>query len=278
MYHYRQMTNKEKLRANALRREGRTYADIADVLSDESEDGRKFDRATIYRVCKNMPESPLDDPFRWYQIKEHGIPWEASGFIMQMLDGAYHARQWTIENRETLGQGALEFTPTFREVIWWWRVHEATPEIAQQVGRLADIRSLGDLFVTREIAHELLALPLETADLEACLALKPWLNEERHSNYHKMVELGVVPPVNVEILDVRKPIMGNLIRELVREKRPPELAGWLIRSSVISREHPELLASQQTDLELAAYIGALYSIDTGITDECGVPIHFTEEE
>jgi hypothetical protein len=113
------MTNKEKLRAHALRREGLSYAEIAETLSDESEDGRKFDRATIYRVCKNMPVSPLDAAFEWHKLEEHGIPWEASSFIMEMLGATYECTQWVIENRQGFREKAGIYlddcTPTFEK-------------------------------------------------------------------------------------------------------------------------------------------------------------------
>jgi hypothetical protein len=102
MDRYRQMTNKEKLRAHALRREGLAYENIAETLSREAEDRRKFDRATICRVCKNMPVSPLDTAFEWHKLEEYGIPWEASGFIMDMLNGVHKFRGFVIINRSTI--------------------------------------------------------------------------------------------------------------------------------------------------------------------------------
>jgi hypothetical protein len=238
MDRYRQMTNKEKLRAHALRREGLAYETIAETLSGEAEDGRKFDRATIYRVCKNMPDSPLDEPFRWHKLEEYGIPWEASGFIMDMLNEVHKFRGFVIKYKNELPFIVpARLIPTFREVIWWWRVHQATPEIPQQVGYLGDISELSNSFVVREMAHELLKLPLETADLEACLALKPWLNEERHSDYHEMVELGVVPPVNVEMEDMTSAIRRDLFLK-AGEKMP-------VLSLPPRTSHPELLFSQQ---------------------------------
>jgi hypothetical protein len=109
------------------------------------------------------------------------------------------------------------------------------------------------------------------------MALKPWLNEERHANYHWMVDLGVVPPVNTALDDLWCATRRSLLQEVARQ-RPPELAGGLLWSGTISSEHPELLSSQQADLEIAEKSGALYSIDTGITDQHGVPIQLYEEK
>ena len=84
MEHYRQMWDSEKIKAYQLRREGMSFQTIADNLSKDADDGRKFDRATILRVCRSMPDSPLEQPFEWHRLEEYGLPWEASGYLLKM--------------------------------------------------------------------------------------------------------------------------------------------------------------------------------------------------
>ena len=84
MERYRQMWDSEKIMAYQLRREGRSFQTIADILSKDADDGRKFNRATILRVCRSMPDSPSDQPFEWHRLEEYVLPWEASEYLLKM--------------------------------------------------------------------------------------------------------------------------------------------------------------------------------------------------
>jgi hypothetical protein len=239
----------------------------------------------VARLINDLLEkhSPKDSPFEWHRMEEWGIPWQASDFILQMLNEEYEKKKGIIESRESALESEWwakyqpgwwpeihDYTATFRQVIWWWRVHQAAPEIPQHVGELTDIRDLGDSFAVRELVSELLDSPSEAADLEACLALKPWLDEERHSNYHEMVELGVAPPIKLEFMDMTSPTRRGLLSQ-VRGRIPLELVGRLRSQAMLKPEHPELLSSQQWAIQLAAWSdGRLsYSLDTGLQDSTG---------
>ena len=153
----------------------------------------------------------LDSPFHWHLMEQCGLPWEASSFLMTMLG---EVTQSVTEASETHDTSLPGWRPTFRDAIWWWRVHQAAPEITD----LLDIQWWANSLAFREMVHELLGWPLVMADLEACLTLKPWLDDEHHDAYHKAVDLGVVPP----------------------------LRGWDGRTSLEGVGHPELLLSQQS--------------------------------
>ena len=188
---YRQMRDPEKIRASKLRRQGMSYQAIADALSDEAKDGRRFDRATIYRVCRAMPESPLDEPFEWHRLEEYELPWEAGAYLLEtwriVMDGE-------INQFKELGQ----VLPTVRQVKWWWRIHQAAPEI----GSKSDVWFLAQRFVNRELTHQVLNKPLFLADLEANLAYKPWEgwpeNLERFEAYMKAVSEGRIPQIQID--------------------------------------------------------------------------------
>jgi hypothetical protein len=261
-----------------------TYQHLCSLKEFKGREDEIGSEKRVGRLINDLLEkvTPKDSPFEWHRMEEFGLPWEASGFIMQMLGEAYRAMPRGVsvvtgnsliteiltEDRNREGPAWPNFFPpvfisfpTFREVIWWWRVREAAPEIAQQVGVLSDIRWLADFFTLREIAHELFNLPLVTADLEACLALKPWLSEDRHSDYHEMVDFEVVLPVP----------WGGLYPFM--EELPEEIARSTPFLHAVNMEHPELLCSQQSDMNKAAWSGGRlsYSLDTGLQDSTGPP-------
>ena len=211
--------------------------DIQSDLDESRPDGTASYRliATWVREFKlrESRESLLDSPFRWYNMgacREYGLPWQASGFIMDMLAmiQGINAELATIKEE-------LRLTPTLREVLWWWRVHQAAPEIATYVGILFDIYLLASAFLFRELSRELLAVPTDTADLEARLAVKPWLNERRHQQYHRLLDLKLVVPVQG---------WGEVSSALNVTSRLMPLE-WVADHVIKLPEHPELLYSQQ---------------------------------
>ena len=80
--------------------------------------------------------------------------------------------------------------PTARDAHWWWRVHNAAPDLS-----LLKKRAIGSAFASRELKMEILGWPLELEDLEAFLAYKPWLGEENQFIYRNAIELGHIPPL-----------------------------------------------------------------------------------
>lgn len=86
----------------------------------------------------------------------------------------------------------------------------------------------------RELNEELLGIPMEGAELDLRLAVKPWLDDGRHQEYHKMVDQGVVPRVQPGF---------EMINALVLVAKMPteRMMGHSIKLPL----HPELLYSQQ---------------------------------
>lgn len=176
------MRDSEKVRAFELRRSGKTYEQIAEILSDEADDGWKFDRATIYRACKAMPDLPIDNPFEWHRLEEYGLPWEASAYLLQVW--SHRIEYWRGTDR-LIDEERPEEDPnhsdgplTARRARWCWRIHLADPEL-----NVDGVLSLSAAFESRDLVHELLNVPLELKDLEVLLAYKPWANEERLEAY-----------------------------------------------------------------------------------------------
>lgn len=228
----------QHMRAYSLWLSSRGPSEIFGSLVEEFE--KPVSERTVNNWIKefkalNPKTVSLDAPFEWHRMaafQEYGPSWEASDFIMEMLEMVHGFN----EGLANIQGEVLRFRPTFREVIWWWRVSQAAPEIATEVGILFDIYWLASTFVFRELSQVLLGVPLEAADVEACLALKPWLDKEHHEKYHRAVKIGIVPPVR------------SVSRELsialsVASGSMPK--GWLAGGVTNPREHAELLYSQQ---------------------------------
>jgi hypothetical protein len=126
-------------------------------------------------------DSSLDAPFQWYLMEEYGLPWQASEYLLEM---------WAYFLVRSVYNPKAEPPPTVRQVRWWWRVHQAAPDIDRQ-----DVWWIAQEFVVREVAHEVLAQPLEMADVEAWLAVKPWSGEDQRSTYLSTVRIGLIPPL-----------------------------------------------------------------------------------
>jgi hypothetical protein len=232
------------LQAYRLWRKGKGHKEIYEVLEGE------FYPSVSERTISNWiqgfkklhPETvDLDSPFEWREMARHGLPWEASSFIMDMLKDAYYSRAGYTQSG--LNNVVLSTTTTVRDVLWWWRVHQAAPEIPEGVGTLRDIQQLAAQFTFREMTHELLATPMETADLEARLALKPWLDADHHRRYHWAADLGVIPAI-------ARPESAEISRVIVATvDKPDDLKGWMDGGSFgILEDHLELLPSQQIAL------------------------------
>lgn len=139
-------------------------------------------------------------PFEWHKLEEYGLPWEASKVILQ-------AHQWMqanylnqVEHYKSLPNAIGEiYRPEFtvRQARWVWRISQAL--LGEEVG-IANIYYMAAAFSGREIAHDLLDIPLEMADLEGILAWTPWKSDEHQEGYYKAVRAGIIPPVRPNAL------------------------------------------------------------------------------
>lgn len=181
--------------------------------------------ATWIKGFKTLREETvsLDSPFQWHLMEKYGLPWEASAYLLQM---------WAYYVVRSLDNPKPEPPPTTRQVSWWWRVHQAAPDIDQQ-----DVWWIAQEFVVREVAHEVLAQPLEMADVEAWLAVKPWSGEDQRSTYLSTVEIGLIPPLRTADQS------SSTLEKIWQEPGKPHNLG-LISLCVIPGP-PEMLPSQR---------------------------------
>ena len=184
----RQMTDVEKQRAKELRRGGLSYQAIADALRDESVDQREFDRATILRACRSMPDLPIDEPFQWRNIQDYGIPWESSSYILDFWAQAVEFLGIVQQEPDLSGLPAAlrRLSPSAvysgRHARWWWRVHQAAPDL-----RFDAVLAIAFKFSSREHMHEVLGLPIDLADLQGFLAYRPWQSEGHCETYLRAI-------------------------------------------------------------------------------------------
>jgi hypothetical protein len=170
--------------AEILRQLKKKYVDSGDLIEEELPDVRTIQRYAKAYSDKNPTPDPLDEPFQWHNLSKYGVPWEASSFLMSVLSECIQAAAKMAEDYDK-----HRSFPTFRDAIWWWRIHLACPEIED----LVDLQWLANTFVVRELVHQVLGRPLVMEDLEVCLALKPWMDETHHRIYHDAVDAGIVP-------------------------------------------------------------------------------------
>lgn len=123
-----------------------------------------------------LDDPHLDDEFEWHKMDEHGLPWEASQYLLSVY--RFHVR-WVF-NR-----------PSFRYAVWWWRVHQAIPNES-----LYDIWGIAEHFVIRELSNMIMGTNLGFGDLQAWLAYQPWKDTRHGTIYDDDVKQGVIPPLS----------------------------------------------------------------------------------
>src|SRR5919106_6757074 len=123
----------------------------------------------------------LDSPFQWHRIEEYGLPWECGRYV---LDLYLKSSRYGDPERNV----NYVVAPSVRQVRWWWRIHLAAPEVKGM-----DLILLAQRWVAREMAHDVLNVPLEMADLEALLIYRPWIGDQSRADYLLDVKDGVIP-------------------------------------------------------------------------------------
>ena len=227
---------------------------IVDTLSEEFGDEAVSPRTVATWVKGFKDLSPrtvgLDSPFEWHRMEEYGLPWEAGGFLLDLA--MVLSETWI--GQANPGSSSL---PTVRQARWWWRVHQAAPDVVHTgtefgwaVGKI-NLILLAERFVWREMAHDVLGEPLEMDDLEAHLKHRPWESEERRAVYLSAVEQGQIPGLRLN----KDRIAENTKRlEAIGETAEWAFSGLAMMAAGVNDDCPELLDSQQVERRPAAII------------------------
>jgi hypothetical protein len=188
---YRQMWDSEKIRTYQLRQKGMSFQTIADTLSKDAEDGRKFNRATILRVCRSMPDSPSDQPFEWHRLEEYGLPWEASEYLLKM---ACFIQEFEANLFRTLqiftSDTSPKAPPTVRQARWWWRVHQA---VSDAEGGYLNVYIWAEEYVRYELYKDILDKDVDVTGLDAYLTYRPWFGEQHLERYTTALDEERIP-------------------------------------------------------------------------------------
>ena len=89
---------------------------------------RILSRRTFLRRLKELwPKlSHWDRPFQWHLMGDPELPWEASSVVLKVWAWI----QDDISARRRAGFPDVWIDqPTMRHAKWWWRIHQAVPEI-----------------------------------------------------------------------------------------------------------------------------------------------------
>ena len=223
-------------------------------------------RNTIAKYTREYDALPsetkhLDRAFEWHRMEKYELPWEASRIILDLLD---LVEQRHTELLEWLTNTAPGFTEqatarmfwrewidnrpaTLRQIRWVWRVHQAAPEIGNEVGSLKDLWSLAMRFSDREVHADLLRSPVSFADLDMLLVYRPWLgwpdNDSRHRRYHAAVDNGLIPPLQAWNYD-RKTLVETLLPQSSDPNQELDRMDRILGGGYLHTDHAELLESQ----------------------------------
>ena len=218
----------QQLRAHHLLKQGLGAGAITIQLEQEFDEPVK--RRTVERWIEGFtePESNEDSAFQWHQLEEIGIPWEASDWILSA---------WV---RAKDGRGIPQFTPTARQVKWWYRVHRAIPDLDDR-----KVAFIAQRFVAREVAHVVLGEPLYLDDLTAWVSYRGWDSFDHvgslsgHDRYLQAVEENRIPELKSRQWN------WDLSTKVANERFDFDHFKFTLESFGFDSEHPELLPDQQ---------------------------------
>ena len=184
----------QQLRAYRLY-SGRGFSAGAITSTLEQEFDEPVSKRTVERWIGKFKKLPsentgLDQPFHWHLFEDYGIPWEASELILSLT--RFILLEPVVDDFEFSQEGPI----TVRQVIWWWRVSRAVPELWEESTiPLYDLYSMAQRFVFREVERDVLQLPVDFSDLEAHLIYKPWiggLDGDNHLFYEQAIRKGEI--------------------------------------------------------------------------------------
>ena len=201
---------------------GLTASKVLTELNKVSDfEGRLPQLRTLQRVVSDIRGSMTinDGEFRWGNLDDYDIPWEASEYLLDL---------WVFAKRGRYKSYSKFENPllSVREVKWWWRVHLADQRLDTE-----GVMGVSQLFVERELIHEVLKMPRDMADLEALLAFKPWRSEEFGAIYFEAVDSKRIPALKVISIETGSRLIQELPVEAYQRYIP----------SIVRGSHPDTI-------------------------------------
>ena len=121
-----------------------------------------------------------DAPFQLHLLADYGLPVEASQFISDMIYRMNTASGIPFYDSRP---NHIQWKPTFREVEWWWRVHNMAEDFD-----FRDVYLVATHYCVRELLEEVGGIPAEYSDLNAYMTYQPWRNEVRGEEYKEAIK------------------------------------------------------------------------------------------
>ena len=166
---------------------GRTVSRKHEGRDDVSKGPRYWERLVqdIKERIAGVPNQDkiLDTPFAWHRIDEFGIAWAASEFLLEMW--AYV--QLFEFDFAHIFHLPLRSPPSGRVARWWCRVREAIPGATK-----LDIKIWSDALTRGELLKDYLGITEDIDGLSACLAYKPWVDQEHGFRYSRAIRHGMI--------------------------------------------------------------------------------------
>ena len=140
-----------------------------------------------------------DAPFQLHLIEEYGLPIEASSYISEMI------YELTTDPRLPIFPSNLAYegidspwTPTVREIDWWWRVHIMADDFSYQ-----DVYLVASHYYVRDLLEEIGGIPADYSDLNAFMTYKPWISYGRTASYKVGIEWGKFTAIKADNYSTR---------------------------------------------------------------------------
>ena len=186
----------------------RTATAIARALQGKYELDAKLPR-TVRRWMADWDDRHdefqlLEKPFAWHDLDHYGLPWEATPFLLEMAKMLSEHRHPIMVVIDSEGR-RLAMPPTWREIRWAWRIHQAfggvdamtygydvSPE-GKWNNYLRDVEGVSAAFVSRELAAQVFGESLDFKDLDAFLLYRPWRDQPARFEYLRDIEEGLIP-------------------------------------------------------------------------------------
>jgi hypothetical protein len=143
----------------------------------------------------------LDELFEWRTCAgRDDIPWESGTFLLDMW--AYIKERNHAESLQGTANSPLSEV-TIRRARWWWRVHQALPNLPNQMDRREFVSSIADRLWISDLAENILGIshPDSSAE-EAYLAYRPWEGADKKDIYDLAVQQGRILPLNNLVLNM----------------------------------------------------------------------------
>jgi|GEM_PF-1930862 hypothetical protein len=125
-----------------------------------------------------------DAPFELHLMAEYGLALEASSYVSEMI--------FQLTNRGRMPFINLDdWRPTFRQVDWWWRVHNMEADFSYQ-----DVYVVATHYAIRELLEEIGSIPADYSDLNGLMTYKPWGSGQRTADYREAINAKRFPKLS----------------------------------------------------------------------------------